>query len=252
MPFFTFTGVDDTTHLEDLTIINRALPFGIAIEWGVLYNTRLMGMPGYPTVSGFNTLVKNLSLERRFIPMSLHICGKDVSDFLKGEGQTSEIVGSFNRVQLNYQFSRYDIELLTKTLAINEKTHRPIITQYNGENHRLWSELWEYKNHQVLFDYSRGRGEIPLIWPKPIKGLFCGYAGGFTVDNLCHEIMRIQSTTNQYSYWVDIEEGVKNEEHRLDLSKVKECLRILEYFFNGICPNTPGCKYKGICGISKM
>jgi len=220
----TITGIDERTDLQQLLELQDRYP---NIEWGVLYSFNRQGQhPRYPSQEWINKLLVHMKNKR--LRCALHICGSAVGDFLEGNGYIVMLADNFPRVQLNFNIGRFDIS--TIRIGIQRAKNRQVITQHNEKNTELWKDLTMCNNHAVLFDQSGGYGIAPREWPKHLKVISCGYAGGLGPDNLAEQLPMIDNASEGNRYWVDMETKVRDNDDYLDLNKVRQCLRLVDEF----------------------
>lgn len=211
----TITGADDKTKIEDLIKLSQRFPF---VEWGILFSNGREGTQRYPSKQWIKEVVNyNMNL-------SAHFCGWWPRQVL--EKANYELITSlkgFDRVQLNYNFSRsrgWDLEsLLSNQFDVN------VILQYNGANEKIIMNTDIPTNTHILYDASGGRGtEIQNINP-PVKNLYTGYAGGLNPDNIDNICQLITNHSDSSTVWIDLESGARTN-NEFDLDKVEKILEI--------------------------
>jgi phosphoribosylanthranilate isomerase len=219
----TLTGIDDGIDLEDLWAIVRSCPAGLALEFGILFNGDTEGRPRYPSARRIGAFVSQIQKLREQQPgtavsLALHLCREAViDDFLSDREPSFGLVrgGAFRRVQLNLRADRHDVLAIRRSVG-NIRSVK-VVTQHNRVNAALVGALWDYPNHEVLFDASGGRGTVPDYWQTPIPGKRCGYAGGLSPDNLEDELMRLSTVIGtRNDWWIDMETGLRDEGDRFD------------------------------------
>lgn len=224
----TLTGVDETTSLEDLTLLSQKFPL---VEWGFLYSPKQQGKPGrYPSIM---TLVRAFQMLPAHVKVAMHVCGNGVHNLLAGNSSERKLLDLVaargGRVQLNFNQNRKPIELddLVKLLTTYPAT--TFITQDNHANHGVWEFVAKryIGNHAVLFDGSGGQGISCSEWPQPVP-IPCGYAGGLGPKNIHAELGRIAAVTGNRSTWVDMEGKIRRTDDQgvdwLDLEACHACL----------------------------
>jgi phosphoribosylanthranilate isomerase len=78
-----------------------------------------------------------------------------------------------------------------------------------------------------LFDLSGGAGILPEQWPEPIEGVYCGYAGGLSPENVAEQLEKIEAVTPNARIWIDAETHVRsNGDQLFDLEKVRRFLEV--------------------------
>lgn len=220
----TLTGIADDTELDAVWALATEFPHA---EFGVLYSEARAGQGRYPTREWIEVLVERLRREPG-PRMALHLCGESVDDFLAvatpKAAALRRIACYFPRVQLNLRATPDTATLLRKLHTFNlDQTY---ITQHNAANAQLWAALMDVDNHAILFDESGGRGRTPALWPEPLPGLPCGYAGGLGPDNLKAELAKIHRLAGSRAYWVDMESKLRTAADTFDLAAARRCLEL--------------------------
>ena len=235
LKYVTITGADDKIDTKDLIEISEDFPF---VEWGVLISSTKSGQSRYPSIEW----IENFSHKKsEGMNISVHLCGKMVRKMLIGERETKywafypEIFlkerGMNSRIQINSNISKckYDAEVFTKNLATTHKYYPDVsfITQYHeGNKDILWNDLAHYGIRQhILFDSSGGRGIYTFSDPppEPIRGFFCGYAGGINPDNV-QTLIDVLDNMGKGICWIDMESGIRDSDNNFDLNKVVDIL----------------------------
>lgn len=226
----TFTGVDEKTdlrHLQELWDKNQY------IEWGILYSKKSMGIEKkYPNAT------KMLEIVATNTNKSLHLCGSVVRDILeKGHFayDITYLMTSVNRVQLNFNLKRTNIDLV-KFLGSVDDYHIPFILQVNDNNKQFIDAITPFvdKNRfHYLFDASGGVGKELQEIPQPIENKICGWAGGLNPVNLENKLIQLESELpKDLPIWIDMETGVRTDDY-FDLTKVEKCVEIINRFNQG-------------------
>lgn len=226
--YCTLTGIDESTSISSLQELSEEFPF---VEFGALYSLSRQGKEGrYPSLDWFDDFANQSSRSKSHPNFALHLCGRAVNDFLENNNaRLNHIARVFYRIQINFKSNLFDLTLVDKTIARSLQT---IITQHNPSNEGLWQHLKLHKNYGILFDESGGRGLERNSWPAPLNGIICGYAGGLGPDNLSIELPKIHRASNYQPYWIDMEGKLRDKEDRFDLTKAKQCLRIIKNFID--------------------
>lgn len=222
----TITGADDSIPPEDLVSIQEKYPF---VEWGILLSQKQMGNKRFPSLKWLKWL--NELYDINDLKLSGHLCGKFVRDLALGNNTFKdmypELWNIFDRIQLNFhaEFTPYNDKFID---IIAKEKEKKFIIQMDGVNNVMLHELLYFGgNVQALFDVSGGTGVVPAVWPKPISGVFCGYAGGLGPNNLAEQLEKINELVGEASIWVDMETKVRSNDDKLfDLYKVNTCLEI--------------------------
>lgn len=218
LKYCTITGLDEKTDLVKLVELTKRYPF---VEWGVLFRKDPNGRPRYPT---FEYIKKLVEIKKDFnIRMAIHMCRSSVEDVVLSHLQFS-FLKNFDRIQLNFAyndvaFTIHELFEFIEDCKVNWNT--PVITQHNADNINV-TRLLESTHHHVLFDTSRGTGQL-LEPPLYIENKFCGYAGGIGPDNLNEIIPLIETASNGHETWIDMESSVRTD-NWLDLDKVQSVL----------------------------
>jgi hypothetical protein len=133
----------------------------------------------------------------------------------------------FGRFQLNFHAEPYQIDYQKLTRIIRQNlAPRPVIFQLDGtcdSISRFLSMRMRTESVYPLFDASSGAGVLPEKWPRQLD-VYCGYAGGLSLDNLKEEMGRIVWSASG-RIWIDAETHLRSDNDRLfDLKKVRRFL----------------------------
>jgi len=223
----TITGADDNTNPDLMYSISRRYPF---VEWGILFAGK-SGVPRYPNHHWVNQLLQLPYDHLAQMKLSAHLCGKQVSQW---ERNHIVVRGGFNRVQLNSRDSKIS---LNRRRKIRTDPWTQYIFQENPRTHGIIDEIYKHElwNTELLFDCSGGRGEAPHIWPNPVAGVRCGYAGGLGPKTLPKLFAHLKQFYGMC--WIDMETHVRSDVNgvsELDFAKVVEVLEMVsdEYYRN--------------------
>lgn len=197
-PILTFTGIDYDTSIE-------RLPKGV--EYAVLYD-------GRDTESKIR-LVKSLALNGHRI--AIHLCSLSAIDMLI-DGALERLVQHANRIQLNKTTDRRRVARVCDLF-----TDKTVITQHNRKTSHLLSLPRD--NHALLVDSSSGRGILPREWSVSDTDKKVGFAGGLNAQNIVAEYEKIRAIAKD-GFWLDIQRGVRDDNNRFSLKKVKEIWKI--------------------------
>ena len=217
----TFTGVDDTTDLRRLSLIQERHPLA---EFGVLLSAHgPENGPRYPSMDTIH------SLRRHKLNLSLHLCGRLArkavhGDFSEVETMLDEDVSLFRRVQLNvvgYDGAPEHIDFPNPSW-----TRKVIIQQRSASDCRLFVESPRREGLTVLLDASGGRGVqgATTVLPGFPK---VGYAGGINHKNVCGILSTLLGSPEVNDFWIDMESGVRTCD-RFDLGLVEAVLSEIE------------------------
>jgi len=222
----TITGADDSIRVNDLFDLANDFPF---FEPAILVSATNFGKPRYPSR---NWLYELLAKKRScgYPRLAMHLCGKYARLLADGDRQAfSDLwwaMDYFERIQINTHNIPTDkaVNIVELLLGYGKE----FIFQYDEVNHALLEMCASYSiNATCLFDGSGGRGLLPTIWPKPLDGIECGYAGGLGPHNLRAQIEMIEATVGDTPVWLDMETHVRsNDNKQFDLDKVRQCLQI--------------------------
>lgn len=205
----TISGADDKNDPADLARISVRFP---RVEWGILLSKTNAGRSRYPSKDWIDSLPA--------LPLSGHLCGAWVRELTAyGENtffqERSEWSVKFRRYQLNFFGTRPephdDFSEALKTLP------EVIFQTVPGD------DMYRRFGASPLFDASGGRGIAPKDWPEH-PGVYCGYAGGLTPDNVADALDAIALKVGDRDIWIDVESGVRDN---LDLNPDK-VVRFLE------------------------
>lgn len=210
--FITFTGFDAATNLCRAAEIAMTYP----VEYGFLFSPTRTEILYHKNTDNIKTL---LEAKQQFkFKLAAHLCGGYARAVNEGEDILSLVPGLelFDRWQINsvhYNFAN------CAKWAVNG---REIILQSRSDN---FSAL-PFPNVYWLYDRSGGKGLTPDFWPYQRNHNFVGYAGGLKPSNVQEVVEKLHSRA--YSYWLDMESGVRTE-GLFDLEKVEEvCKRVYD------------------------
>lgn len=223
--YCSITGADDAVNSQDLLQLSREFPFA---EWAVWLMPERMGGPRAPKIDWIKRFIATCAPCHR----ALHLCGQGLADFIDGNAETLALVDQFQRVQLNVRFENAGARLnMPQMMArIAAKPAVTFIVQYADDQAHLLPMLDKVPNHVLLFDASAGRGLSPDVWPAPIMGHVCGYAGGMGPDNVVAQIAAIKKVAEGHDTWIDMESKVRTDDV-FDLSKVRRVLESVKPYF---------------------
>ena len=178
LKFCSITGADDAVNPKDLSAMAAEFPF---VEWAILLLPARAGTARFPTADW----IRKFSAECKGENTAMHLCDEALLGFIDGKKDILDLMSDFKRIQLNLKFGdvegKYDPEKLMK--RVKESPQWDFILQYSKDKQGLLPLFRDVPNHAVLFDESAGRGISPDSWDAPLKGHFCGYAGGLKPDN---------------------------------------------------------------------
>ncbi len=222
LKYCSLTGADDAVDIQDLSAVAQEYPF---VEWAILLLPEHAGEPRCPSPAWIQQFKKEYAGSHT----ALHLCGQALLDFIAKKNEPLDIMSGFDRIQLNLAFGEMEAKYDPAKLAarVKESPQWEFILQYGNDKKNLLPLFENIPNHALLFDTSAGRGISPDAWPSPIKGHFCGYAGGITPDNVKKNLDMIAKTAAGQPTWVDMESGIRTDD-RFDLKKVRRVLEIVK------------------------
>jgi hypothetical protein len=211
----TMSGPDNNTDIQSLIDISKKFFF---VEWGILFSEKRFGTARYPDLDWQNSFVE---LTKNNINYTVHLCGKSIRNVIV-ENVGIELVNKAKGIQLN--LNKDSLNYSTEIIDFIKNNNKDNIIQMNGINDQI---LNQSKIAYPLFDMSGGNGTLPPVWPKPIDGLLCGYAGGLGPDNLKEQLGVIGAVVGDAWIWVDMESNIRTGDI-FDLDKVVQCLEIIK------------------------
>jgi hypothetical protein len=230
--YITVTGADDSVKPEQLIKIAEEFPL---VEFGILLSRKQIGQRRFPSAAWLEEL--------RHLPDSInlagHVCGSWVREILCGKwpiDELTEIFGAdffqmFGRWQLNThgELHKWDQSFLA---TLNQP--RGVIFQFDNKNTGLILAAREVAtNISALFDLSHGAGVLPSAWPVPVSGMFCGYAGGLSPENVAEQCPLILEAAAGAPTWIDAETHLRSKGDAVfDLEKVRAFLAAAMPFSN--------------------
>lgn len=222
----TVTGADNSVSPRELEEISREFPF---VEFGILLSNGQCGSNRFPSMRWLHDLQ---SLPDT-VQLSGHICGAWVREIFEGAwavGIFLTILGAdffqrFSRWQLNTHGHPHK---WNQRFITNLQISRSIIFQYDGENNEVLAAAKAADTCKIaaLFDLSHGAGVLPNKWLPPLDGIYCGYAGGMSPENVADQCRAIESVVGDARIWIDAETHLRSDgDRRFDLKKVRAFLR---------------------------
>lgn len=208
----TFTGPDDLVDPKQLKTYQQAFPF---IEWGILIYPPRTGTHRYPSPEWIERF-----LDSRPAQTAVHLCGQAVHDFIAQKPDVYQLASRFNRVQLNFFHKKSPVDVAALDTTARQ-FGRPVIVPHNPGNQEAVEQLTA-PNIQILFDRSGGKGVAPDVWPEPIVGRKCFYAGGLRPGNIRTELPRIFAAAGGKPVGIDMETGVRTETDEFSFPLVRE------------------------------
>jgi hypothetical protein len=236
----TFTGIDDSVDFNNLIALSAEFPF---IEFGQLFSLNKMGTSRYPSTDWCHKegsiLEKILEKKESEIPhLSAHLCGYlPRAIMINGvdlfEGTLKE---AFKRIQLNFnamEYTNYKFTNLFNFLSENKEID--IIIQANKSNEIFISDVLEslkdapaFKNLNILYDTSLGRGTFIKEYKEPFAGIYTGYAGGIGPDNVKEVLDNIMELKSDANFWIDMESGLRTMKENSDIFDLDKVTKVIE------------------------
>jgi hypothetical protein len=225
----TVTGADDSTDIAQMVEIQKQYPF---VEFGILLSKKYSlggGANRFPSKEWLNKLVASSGQ----LSLSGHLCGQWVNEILLGKFPSLDLVHGnfpniFSRFQINThgEYHKIDFEKLDYVLKDLRSNFQSVIFQLDNVND-VMVPMWNrnHRNISGLFDLSHGAGVLPSNWPKPITGMYCGYAGGLSPENVVEQIEKIYIANGDNDTWIDAETHLRSDgDRKFDLNKVIDFL----------------------------
>lgn len=214
----TITGADDNTPISALAELSAEFPF---VEWGILVSRAREGTTRYPSRS-WCTHLDGASLPK----ISMHVCGTWARASMAGIldwRELPDIRYNAKRIQIN---GAPDPDVRWSSDSFQVPGVQFIFQVPNGLEFAAYLKnevLGIRPDVALLFDGSGGRGVTPMNWRPRIDGFPCGYAGGISPDNVAEVVSKIPS---DQPFWIDMEGRVRDDQERLDLTKVRRVLEV--------------------------
>jgi N-(5'phosphoribosyl)anthranilate (PRA) isomerase len=226
LKYCSITGADDEVDIQDLSAIAKEYPF---VEWAILLWPEHAGGPRCPATGW----IEKFKTEYKGSHTALHLCGRALLEFIAGKKEVLDLMSGFKRIQLNLKLGdmegKYEPSRLARRVKASPRWE--FILPYGHDKRDLLPLFEDIPNHALLFDESAGRG-ISLDAPSaPIRGHFCGYAGGINPDNVKKTLDMIATVAAGEETWIDMESGVRTDD-RFDLKKVRRVLEGAKNFWN--------------------
>lgn len=233
----TITGADDSISPDAIVELSQEFPYA---EWGILVSSSSIGKPRFPSFEWLRSLWHRLNVKVDSAPaISIHVCGKWVRDICQANWtpiftNLGPILDHAERVQLNFHACTHLIvpQFVEAAKFRAGNMGWQIIFQCDGVNDHLVSNAYDDGLDAVpLYDRSGGAGIVPDSWPRALKGIYSGYAGGLGPDNLLDELPKIAEAAAGERFWIDCESRVRSDDDRqFDLAKVRRFLEISSEF----------------------
>lgn len=224
LKYCSITGADDDVDIKDLSALAREYPF---VEWAILLLPDLAGKARCPSYGWIARFIRDYKGRHT----AMHLCDQALLDFVANQREVMELMAGFWRIQLNLRFGdvegKYDIkELIAR---VKENPACQFIVQYTPDKAHILPLFEGITNHALLFDASAGQGLSPDAWPAPIKGHFCGYAGGINPNNVIRNLELIARAVGDGETWIDMESGVRTDD-QFDIGKARKILEAAKVY----------------------
>lgn len=228
----TVTGADDSIDPGALVNLQQEYPFA---EFALLLSRNSMGMNRFPS---HDWLMEMDKIGNHYkLNLAGHFCGGWVKEFYaNGEFPTDLEMDPytlgipFERFQFNTHGYRHLASEANVAKLLGEHFFgAQIIFQYDEINKHLleYAKASKCGNYAALFDLSHGAGVLPSDWPKPLDGVYCGYAGGLSPYNLVENLEKIEPLMGNRRIWIDAETHLRSDmDTKFDLDKVRAFLSI--------------------------
>jgi hypothetical protein len=223
----TVTGADDGTRPEDLVGIAQKFPF---VELGVLVGDR-PGTPRFPSAEWRDVLCR-FAARNYSLHLSCHLCGRWVENFLTGDVWIQDWFGR-HQINTHGQPHDFDVGVVRKNVRGANLRGQQVVFQYDGVNTnallcclgRHVADRYDHLGVAALYDRSHGAGILPATWERPLPGVYTGYAGGLSPDNVAGELDKISALAGDLPFWIDAETHLRTDDGRhLDLDRVDRFL----------------------------
>ncbi len=234
----TCSGANEHTEIEEMVELALRYP----VEYGIQVSGKKCSY-GTPRWNWIKELYQYLQLENLVIDLALHLNQDWVEGFTSGKVpaeldellKMKDVDGNplFKRVQLNFKIGR-EKRPVRKVIVQRVKKYgqgRRFIFSYNPENKAFIHRLYKYglRDFDVLYDSSHGEGVSSSTYLPPAfydEGIFQGYAGGLSSDNIAEEVGKILEVVPQSrAFFVDAEGKLKGEDGHLSLDKCRKFIR---------------------------
>lgn len=231
----TITGADDSVDPTDLLRLSKQYPF---VEWGILVSEHRTIKQGggsrFPSVEWLKGLRGIYPIDRGF-KLSMHLCGRWVREICKGVNELAMdtrmwyIWDVCRRAQLNFHSYTHLVDGEKFYQLLRAYGNKQFIFQVDGVNDHIVSNAYdEGVDVAALYDRSSGAGKLPHSWPHKMAGIYTGYAGGLSPDNVAEQLALIENVVPEGAepVWIDTESRVRSGNDTVfDLEKVENFLK---------------------------
>jgi hypothetical protein len=233
----TVTGADNTVDPAKLLDLGEKYPLA---EFGILFGNYKM-LDRFPSDKWLHALRKAIVGRKTLPRLSCHLCGHWTEEFLTRQTPFIPDGDLWQRIQVNTHGEAHPVVLTHLLRTLNNLQGRggvEVIFQRDIQNDPIFDYLLSQSltgarkyNVSTLFDLSHGAGVLPDVWPRPIDGARCGYAGGLSPANVASQLDKIAEACSKDfghvtdSIWIDAETKLRSDEGRsFDLAKAEEFL----------------------------
>lgn len=127
-------GADEAVEPEVLAELSEEFPF---IEWSILFDSEAKPLKRFPSEKWMERLADFSRKPKSPLNLSLHLCGRAVGDLILGNLRWfyahQELLRSFQHVQLNVMFKKYESELPSLAKRIRRLPPMQVLVQLNGK-----------------------------------------------------------------------------------------------------------------------
>jgi hypothetical protein len=233
----TVTGADDTFLHAEMEQISNYFPH---VEFAILMSRKYLpeGTSRFPSANWLKKL-QDLSPD---VNLAIHICGQWVTEIYEGKWPVEElaaVLGSdfFKRID-RWQLNTHGRKFKCTDAFLDSLSNGPksVIFQNDGKNNVTINAAIARgcKNVGALFDLSHGTGVLPTAWEAPLEGIYCGYAGGLSPENVAAQCDKLSEFV-RVPIWIDAETHLRSTAHEssydyFDLKRVYKFLAEAERF----------------------
>lgn len=208
----TLTGADERTAIADMVALAD-----LGAEIGLLYTHDPEGRHRYPSLDWLHAAADALRGRA-----ALHVCGSRARKQLE-DGKIDYVLHSIHRIQVNGSVHPFALETICE-----QYSGKLVITQHCAANVGLLGG--DLSNHVILIDGSGGRGISPAEWVRPRTHKQVGFAGGLGPHNLHEELPKIEAVASG-TWWIDMENGLRDACDWFDIERAMEVMRIWNGFW---------------------
>ncbi|MHA1948259.1 MAG: hypothetical protein ACW99G_02685 [Candidatus Thorarchaeota archaeon] len=229
----TITGADNRTNIQDMVELSKKYPW---IEWGILLSESSMGRARFPCLEWIKELYDKRDLFEDN-PFSGHLCGKWVRQVCKGDWSFVDALVPCNELFKRYQLNFHAIVHKIKDKAAFIEGFRSVhpwtnefVFQLDNVNNEIVDVVRAGNiDAQPFFDLSGGVGVLPEKWDKAQEGVYTGYAGGLSPENVHDQLIEIEKVCGEGPIWIDTETRVRTDDDQsLDMDKVESFVKASE------------------------